>query len=1379
MTQLLPRLFPRSAFSPPSLLRTFTSKTAPPKSSKRNPKMATVATKTGQDVDRSILDSMLRRRMFYTPSFEIYGGVSGLYDYGPPGTALVANMTDLWRKHFVLEEDMLEVDTTMLTPHEILKTSGHVDKFADWMCKDPKTGEIFRADHLVEEVLEARLKGDKEARGQKVEVDEEKEAKKKRKNKGDKKAVQLDDALVKEYEECLAQIDNFDGPELEKIITKYDIRNPTTDGPVLPPVAFNLMFQTSIGPSSNMPGYLRPETAQGQFLNFAKLLEFNQQSMPFASASIGKSFRNEISPRAGLLRVREFLMAEIEHYVDPEGGKKHPRFVEVKDLEMSLLDRNVQLSGSTKTTKMTIGHAVETGLVDNETLGYFLGRIQLFLLKLGIDFNKLRFRQHMANEMAHYAADCWDAELQTSYGWIECVGCADRSAYDLTVHKNKTGAPLVVRATRAEPLRIEEYQIDLEKKKFGPRFKKDAKAVESAIDALSQELREKLSLDLEKDGKIEIDVAGVGSGKVELEKDLITIEKRTRVDNVREYTPNVIEPSFGIGRIMYSMIEHVYWSREGDEARGVLSFPPAIAPTKVLLVPLSTNPAFKPLTQRLTSKLRRLGVSNRVDDSSASIGKRYARNDELGTPFGITVDFQSVKDNTFTLRDRDSTKQVRASEDEILAALKSLTDGDETWADVAKRLPEFTGQEMAPTVHSAKITLSCPLFSVEFDPRNNGRLLVGGGGGEGRSGSLLDTSRRDEITEAVELSLSRDEDSVTSLAVAPQADDDEHSLVVLAGINSSVAEQKKNNNQHMRSFRFHAPQKIRSTSIEVGEEGDETENKEQPKEEVIPGKTESLSRTSLFRFKSGADAGDCYQRVLRLSPWRKPKTDGDKISSDSRVGAITTGLAKSGEVVFFSATGSPTQSDVIGRIRLGANEEAEDVDFASLEFDPDQTADARGQFRVAYTNGIDVMVGEISSSTRSNAAPDVRCVYTIPLPSSGAPTARPKFRAVRFLSPTAILLLQNAPNRSGSELVLLKLPKTKDAQAKVIRRRKLPRTVKIGLGLDVCALGTNPVGQQQTIIAASGSDNSINLWTVEYGPNRGYENLKPYTTLRDVHPFSMTKLCFSTFIAPSHPITPDVPPQRVKLASVSMGNTVVVHTFPLSPFPPSSRHPRYTLSLPGPSETWELLTYIIVCILSFCAIIFAMLVYMEIRGATPPYFGATQWLSDGIRESWASEYIAPEQGKGSYLDYILSPSRSQSDKTHFLPNPNADVTVDEDVLESLKDILDRIHKAGAAPADLETQAPQSLSVIVRCTDHGNAEKSVLIETYSSAHHHQLTEAERLRSYEDMSGSDQAAWKRRLTDAGRWTASEGESVLKGVLFSEACGQLRQFVANGLP
>lgn len=530
--------------------------------------MATTATtKTGKPLDRTSLESLLRRRLFYTPSFEIYGGERGLYDYGPPGCALQANVIDLWRKHFVLEEDMLEVDCTMLTPEAVLKTSGHVDKFADWMCKDPKSGEIFRADHLVEGVLEARLKANADARGQTIEVDEAKDAKKKKKIK-DTKIEKLDDATVQEYEEVLNKIDNFGGEELADLIQRYNIKGPTTGAVLEPPRAFNLMFQTKIGPAADQPnGYLRPETAQGQFLNFQKLLEFNQQAMPFASASIGKSFRNEISPRQGLLRVREFLMAEVEHFVDPQGGKKHARFDEVKDTKLALLNRKTQLAGSAELEVITIGEAVAKKLVDNETLGYFLVRIQDFMLKLGVDPRKLRFRQHMENEMAHYAADCWDCELQSSYGWIECVGCADRSAYDLTVHMKKTGAPLIVRETRSEPLKIEEYQVDLDRRKLGPKYRKDAKAVEQAVEDLTQDMREKLSLDLEKSGKITIDVSGVG--KTELDKSLIKIEKRTRVEHTREYTPNVIEPSFGIGRIMYSLIEHVYWTREGDEARGV------------------------------------------------------------------------------------------------------------------------------------------------------------------------------------------------------------------------------------------------------------------------------------------------------------------------------------------------------------------------------------------------------------------------------------------------------------------------------------------------------------------------------------------------------------------------------------------------------------------------------------------------------------------------------------------------------------------------------------------------------------------------------------------------------------------------------------------
>ncbi|OCL09194.1 glycyl-tRNA synthetase [Glonium stellatum] len=669
--------------------------------------MPDTTTLTGEPFDRTPFESLLRRRLFFTEAFEIYrtasnftGDNRGLYDYGPPGCALQANIVDLWRKHFVLEEDMLELDCTMLTPEEVFKTSGHVDKFADWMCKDPVKGDYLRADHLIENVLEARLKGDKTARGIAVVEEEEKDnpanAKKKKMKIKDVKTQRLEDAIVQEYEEILAKIDNYDGNELGELIKRLDIRNPDGNGEVLPPVPFNLMFKTTIGPSAASPAYLRPETAQGQFLNFKKLLEYNQNQMPFASASIGKSFRNEISPRSGLLRVREFLMAEIEHFVDPESGKKHTRFDEVKDAELSLLDRETQLSGKTHLRTMKIGKAVEQKVVDNETLGYFLVRVKLFLEKLGIRPEKLRFRQHLANEMAHYACDCWDAELLTSYGWIECVGCADRSAYDLSVHAKRTGEALVVRELRPEPLKVEEWQAVLDKKKLGPKFRRDAKAVENAVEALSQDGLEVLAAHLEKEGEIALSAAGLSEGKseVKLGKDLISIGRHVRVEHTRDYTPNVIEPSFGIGRILYSLLEQIYWHRPEDVARGVLSLPFSVAPTKVLLVPLSSQPEFVPIIRKISQRLRSLGISNRIDDTSASIGKRYSRNDELGTPLGITVDFDSVKDGSITLRDRDSTKQVRASQDEVIAAIKSLVEGQETWEDVFKRLPEFLGQSI-------------------------------------------------------------------------------------------------------------------------------------------------------------------------------------------------------------------------------------------------------------------------------------------------------------------------------------------------------------------------------------------------------------------------------------------------------------------------------------------------------------------------------------------------------------------------------------------------------------------------------------------------------------------------------------------------------------
>ncbi|KAH6564115.1 hypothetical protein BASA62_008050 [Batrachochytrium salamandrivorans] len=614
--------------------------------------------------DRAALDSLLTKRFFISPSFQIYGGIAGLFDYGPPGSALQSNILSLWRQHFVLEEDMLEIECTNLTPESVLKTSGHVDRFTDAMVKDTKTGDIFRADHLVKQILSRRLEDDRQLRTGRL---------------------------------VLETLDNYQGDDLAKLIKDLDIRAPETNNPVTEPVLFNLMFDTQIGPTGQFKGFMRPETAQGHFLNFKKLLEFNNEQMPFASASIGKSFRNEISPRQGLLRVREFTMAEIEHFVHPD-QKDHPRFGEVRDLEVMLYSSTAQLAAAGP-TMTSIGSAVAQGTINNETLGYFVARIYLFLVRIGIDPSRIRFRQHLANEMAHYACDCWDAEIKSSYGWIESVGCADRSAYDLTAHSKRTGEKLVARHTLSEPIVRDALILEINKSKFGPAFKKNAKVVQGYFDALmlgsSDEWDEVKLAEIDKELKANncVNIVGTDGNPYVVTADMLSITRKTIKINVREYTPSVIEPSFGIGRILYALLEHSYYVREGDEQRAVFKFPAAVAPVKALVAPISNNASFAPFIKEIVASLRRNGVANKVDDSTGSIGRRYARNDELGTPFAITIDFQTVNDKTVTLRERDTTKQIRESIPVIVGIIRDLVEERMTWDEVLSKFTLFVSQE--------------------------------------------------------------------------------------------------------------------------------------------------------------------------------------------------------------------------------------------------------------------------------------------------------------------------------------------------------------------------------------------------------------------------------------------------------------------------------------------------------------------------------------------------------------------------------------------------------------------------------------------------------------------------------------------------------------
>lgn len=628
--------------------------------------------------------------------------------------------------------------------------------------------------------------------------------------------------------------------------------------------------------------------------------------------------------------------------------------------------------------------------------------------------------------------------------------------------------------------------------------------------------------------------------------------------------------------------------------------------------------------------------------------------------------------------------------------------------------------------------------------------------------ALLNTSKHG-IAETTEIQLSRDEDSVTSMAVANASED---SVVTLAGINSSMAEQKRDNNQHLRSFKLDLPGKGRG-NVETA---------------TATAESNMLSRASLFRTKGAKAGSDTYQRVVRLSPWRG---DGAKTP---RVAAITTGLAPSGEIVFLQATAKPTESDVIGRIQLGDKEEAEDVDIIDLA-----GGKKDGKFRVAYTNGIDVFTCQISSATRANASPEVSCVYTTPLPDGGR--SRPKFRTLRFLSPTSLLLLQNAPGRNGSELVVLDLPSPDEKEKKpatILRRKKLRRTIKIGLGLDVCNLGFSPeTQQQQTIIAVTGSDQSIEVLTLEYDPRKGYGKIQPYTSLHDVHPFSMTKICFSTFTPPAHPITPEIGPQYVKLASVSMGNTVVVHTLPLSPFPATSRTPRYVLAIPEP---WTNL-------LSFTAVLAILVVaillqgVMEIRGGSPSYLGVSEWLPPHLRDIVAGPAVTLPPPVKSVDDPLASITSASSPPSSFSSPSSATTTTTISVMpntprQSLRDLL-HARQDIEPNTDIVPSTPSNI-IVVRCTtsDDGSTDE-VVIETLPAdskeeeeeeePEQHQQQEKSRsnMRRWEQLGEEQKTIWKQRLINAGHWTVEEGEAILTGVLFSEYCGLIGGLVRDGLP
>lgn len=226
-----------------------------------------------------------------------------------------------------------------------------------------------------------------------------------------------------------------------------------------------------------------------------------------------------------------------------------------------------------------------------------MAKIQQYLLKVGILPDRLRFRQHMNNEMAHYACDCWDAECLTSYGWIECVGCADRSAYDLTQHTNATGIKLTAEKKLDAPKVVDITEAVPNKAAIGKSFKKDAKQICDKLAALAETEQNALQAALDQSGSYALTMDSGAS--VTLTKDMVQVKTTTKTLHVEEITPSVIEPSFGIGRIMYSLLEQRFHTRDGDEQRSYFALPAFVAPLKCSVLPLSSNAEFGPFVKQI------------------------------------------------------------------------------------------------------------------------------------------------------------------------------------------------------------------------------------------------------------------------------------------------------------------------------------------------------------------------------------------------------------------------------------------------------------------------------------------------------------------------------------------------------------------------------------------------------------------------------------------------------------------------------------------------------------------------------------------------------------------------------------------------------------
>ena len=552
-------------------------------------------------MDPQELLSLCKRRGFLWPAYDVYGAVAGLYDYGPLGATLKNNIENYWRALYVLGEGFQEISCPILAPEPVFKASGHLDAFSDVYVECTNCGETYRADHL---------------------------------------AAGLHDNPASLSEE-----------KLKSLLMANDVKCPECKGELTPPKRFSLMFKTSIGAGKGKTAYLRPETAQGMFVNFSQIYRQGREKLPVGAVQIGRSFRNEISPRQGLLRLREFSMMEAELFVHPD-EKSWPRFKEVKHEKLLLVPNG----GAPRT--MTLDEAVRSKVIVNEILAYFIWLTYKFAVDIGMDPKRLRFRQHLKTEMAHYAADCWDLEAEIGYGWVEMVGVADRGCYDVQAHINHSGADLTAFERFDEPKEVEREVVKPNFGALGPLFKDKAKQVAGVLAKMTV---------VSVKGKKEVAVE-IGGERLQVPSSCFEISTRKEKVSGRKLVPHVIEPSYGVDRMLYAVLDHSYRKKDDYVTLRLKSL---VAPIKVGVFPLMAKDGLDKIASGILEAVLRAGFAAYYDDSG-SIGRRYARMDEVGTPCCVTVDYDTKTDGTVTIRERDSADQIRIKLELVPRAVGAL-----------------------------------------------------------------------------------------------------------------------------------------------------------------------------------------------------------------------------------------------------------------------------------------------------------------------------------------------------------------------------------------------------------------------------------------------------------------------------------------------------------------------------------------------------------------------------------------------------------------------------------------------------------------------------------------------------------------------------------